>query len=1726
MQLDSDRGRFCSLLFALLAALLVVMAACGPLAVSSCSYFSSSVSDVHMSAFSGSSSRHSIILFARAAIQDTTRDFAGDVNKYANAQMTLCFVIWGQVEDKGYSEMTQQGMRLAVQALEQKYSGAAGGHPKVTFRIEQSSRNNDYLGDEATLKARLNSMVYGNDCDYLFVSFYDIAPVAWLKAIALDRPNMLVMLGSVSGYEAGLPPNMVTAEPLCDREWYLTGLLAGGVGSTCIGLIAPFAGVTMYYPHAFAKGIARGIAASSNPSKVLPLQTAVVNDWRKPNRDVAATRLLMRPAPEGLGCSVISDYTNSAAATEEGVLYGSAIGWEFNRLDSYGSKVLASVVRTFDDEIFSTVEFWIHGRTQGQMQYFTCEVSPLSPLVPAPIASLFAAARADFNATRDIWGDDMYDQQGALRVKGPITDPAVLLNLDFVTSLAHEAGHISSKEDCKAGTALVQRVRPNASGVDRLVSACVPCAEDHYSLDGAVECMRCPSDKTSGIGASECKDKFWTPALIAAVTLATAGGCAVIVGIVAAFLCFGYGCCGRRVARRRASKVSDAVNNDHEAEEAVASTTSFARRGVGGGIGMKELTVHADAFAEADEAVLRRHRRPSASPTSGLLGFPSRPRGSSGMALSPSSRDGRSGVAGTDAFVDSMEQSSTDGGGTACGGMTLRPNGGHGGGGSSRAPLDLPTMKTPRHSHSGGGTAGGTGHGGGGGLAGQSYTLASGSGGNVGNDLMHLTEHVGPQTGSSQTNNNTTQQSLTPRTAANNLNNNSSSIALIRRSADEALEEALLAEKAARVALIDSDSFYVGAQLSAGLGASAHQLSKVVLANGTTIAMRESYGGGGHDGEESDEYNLITRLPPHPGVVDYYAVRYDANTGATRVFMEYVSAQSLRQFVGEVDRPMADVTGRAFARQVLTALAFLHSHNVAHRNLLSDHILVDARGHLKIADLMTAKEVERGSDTSLTIVAAPQNQPPEVLTCRHALPDAFEQATKGDVWCFGLICVEVQNKNRGPWPLEAVGTAGILRFLQTEEPVVIPPHIPPLAADFMRRCLDRDPAQRWSAEQLLQHPWMTDDSKNSTRNAKGGVGSGLGLGGATKSAGGGGGRERFTLDHVIGSGAFGTVYTATLKPGVVIAGGLGLGIGGNEGSEGGSPLVHANGSFGHSPASHASGGGGGHRSPCSHHLLLSPHHTNPTPSMGGGAAAANTNAAIGAGAGGALVAVKAIGYNSRDAGEASKLRKAMREIEVMQRLDHPNIVKYLFLDQSEPAPSGHQTLYIAMEYVPGGTLKQYILDHAKGSATGGSGGRCGEGSAVQGASNSTTPPATMRRRVGSSFGGQEAVVVADGEGAAAPSAEEAKTISVVIPPPEPAFAVVTGDAAGDTPSPAVFNPDSSLKGFGSAPSTVVAQPLPKPPSSSSQAATAGGGGSRARGLPETEAAYFTREMLRGLAYLHGKGFAHRDIKPSNCLLTAARSPFSIVAAATEGGLGTRSRSYSASSFSNASSVGGAQMTNPLAPGGLASPKIGGDGSKQPSPLLSPEGVGGSSGSGPTRLKLADFGTAFSSSGEGTVSVGMQGTLLYMAPEIVREERPTTSADVWSLGASVMEMVTGEAPWAHIVSGSSFALISLIASTEELPMPSSEATGLSAECIDFMRQCLCRDPSKRPTAEALLQHPWVASGYLPHESAALLGVGAGGASVVASGCGEGSVPRNEGMYLPGMFPMQAASEDNE
>ncbi|XP_073147668.1 mitogen-activated protein kinase kinase kinase 20-like [Henckelia pumila] len=127
-------------------------------------------------------------------------------------------------------------------------------------------------------------------------------------------------------------------------------------------------------------------------------------------------------------------------------------------------------------------------------------------------------------------------------------------------------------------------------------------------------------------------------------------------------------------------------------------------------------------------------------------------------------------------------------------------------------------------------------------------------------------------------------------------------------------------------------------------------------------------------------------------------------------------------------------------------------------------------------------------------------------------------------------------------------------------------------------------------------------------------------------------------------------------------------------------------------------------------------------------------------------------------------------------------------------------------------------------------------------------------------------------------------------------------------------------------------------------------------------------------------------------------------------------------------------------------------------LLGPEGG----------VKIADFGLAKRAGGrkESFSGCELRGTPLYMSPESVTVGEQGTPADIWALGCAVAEMATGTPAWhCSDVAG----LLLRIGAGEELPeVPKS----LSELGKDFLGKCLVRDPSKRWTAEMLLNHPFV------------------------------------------------------
>eukprot|EP01006_Ploeotia_vitrea_P041813 TRINITY_DN66575_c5_g2_i1.p1 TRINITY_DN66575_c5_g2~~TRINITY_DN66575_c5_g2_i1.p1 ORF type:complete len:592 (-),score=40.92 TRINITY_DN66575_c5_g2_i1:36-1709(-) len=125
------------------------------------------------------------------------------------------------------------------------------------------------------------------------------------------------------------------------------------------------------------------------------------------------------------------------------------------------------------------------------------------------------------------------------------------------------------------------------------------------------------------------------------------------------------------------------------------------------------------------------------------------------------------------------------------------------------------------------------------------------------------------------------------------------------------------------------------------------------------------------------------------------------------------------------------------------------------------------------------------------------------------------------------------------------------------------------------------------------------------------------------------------------------------------------------------------------------------------------------------------------------------------------------------------------------------------------------------------------------------------------------------------------------------------------------------------------------------------------------------------------------------------------------------------------------------------------------------------------VKLGDFGTA-RSFGTMTQTATVAGTLLYMAPE-AGEGLLTPASDIWSLGITFAELITGEVPWAEfMVQGlNPMQIFFKIHALRLVPTLPPEVPQPLAELI---LRCCNWDPKERPSAEDLLGDPALNATY--------------------------------------------------
>nr|BAH56854.1 AT3G61960 [Arabidopsis thaliana] len=117
------------------------------------------------------------------------------------------------------------------------------------------------------------------------------------------------------------------------------------------------------------------------------------------------------------------------------------------------------------------------------------------------------------------------------------------------------------------------------------------------------------------------------------------------------------------------------------------------------------------------------------------------------------------------------------------------------------------------------------------------------------------------------------------------------------------------------------------------------------------------------------------------------------------------------------------------------------------------------------------------------------------------------------------------------------------------------------------------------------------------------------------------------------------------------------------------------------------------------------------------------------------------------------------------------------------------------------------------------------------------------------------------------------------------------------------------------------------------------------------------------------------------------------------------------------------------------------------------------------LKIGDFGFARSLTPE-SMAETFCGSPLYMAPEIIRNQKYDAKADLWSAGAILFQLVTGKPPFDG---NNHIQLFHNIVRDTELKFPEDTRNEIHPDCVDLCRSLLRRNPIERLTFREFFNH---------------------------------------------------------
>jgi serine/threonine protein kinase len=221
------------------------------------------------------------------------------------------------------------------------------------------------------------------------------------------------------------------------------------------------------------------------------------------------------------------------------------------------------------------------------------------------------------------------------------------------------------------------------------------------------------------------------------------------------------------------------------------------------------------------------------------------------------------------------------------------------------------------------------------------------------------------------------------------------------------------------------------------------------------------------------------------GFLDFYGVFYEE--GFIKIALEFMDNGSIFDHQNpKVEKLSSNVLSEKelskIARQVLLALLFLHEDlNAVHKDIKPQNILIDSQGKIVLADFGILEVYAKDRSIQQNLGTRPYMSPERLN------PKAFNYSTKdlcsftaGDIWGLGVSILEIA---LGHYPFSSIINSSVFdlfAYFEDHEVDMLNSICNEFSVDFrsfITLCLKRDPKERATARQLLEHPFLINHTR-------------------------------------------------------------------------------------------------------------------------------------------------------------------------------------------------------------------------------------------------------------------------------------------------------------------------------------------------------------------------------------------------------------------------------------------------------------------------------------------------------------------------------------------------------------------------------------------------------------------------------------------------------------------------